>query len=430
MRVSFKHLLSIIQAAGLLILLAAAPQPVQAGAQIRVTTIYDQNNTDTACSLREAVIAANENRPVSGCAAGTPGMDHIVLPGGSFVLTITGGGENAARTGDLDLTESVKISGAGMGAYGTTIYANDDAFGDRLIHVRPGITVYLDNLRLQGGSANYVSAADPAIGAGIFNENSFLYLTRVSLVSNNSLNMGGGIGNGKGSYLEVNLCRFSNNSAKNGGGIFNEWVAVVNNSLFDTNTGTISGGGFKNNVLDPSAKAELKNVTFFGNTSNAGAGMFSDNRMYVNNATIVDNQGIGLMSTGSGYIRNSLIGLNADGENCVFEENGLTQFVSLGHNIEDQNSCMLSVSKGDQINVPSVGVDTVPRFNGGPTETLALLEGSPAIDAGDSSCPGYDQRWFLRPAAGPDEGDTPICDVGAYEWGAVGQVIYVPIISR
>ena len=48
--------------------------------------------------------------------------------------------------------------------------------------------------------------------------------------------------------------------------------------------------------------------------------------------------------------------------------------------------------------------------NGGPTQTLALLAGSPAIDAGDPACPppASDQRGVSRPQG-------PRCDIGAFE---------------
>src|SRR5439155_20384804 len=46
--------------------------------------------------------------------------------------------------------------------------------------------------------------------------------------------------------------------------------------------------------------------------------------------------------------------------------------------------------------------------NGGPTFTRALEVGSAAIDAGDSSCSGSDQRGLLRPVG-------TACDIGAFE---------------
>ena len=53
-------------------------------------------------------------------------------------------------------------------------------------------------------------------------------------------------------------------------------------------------------------------------------------------------------------------------------------------------------------------------YNGGSLETEALLTGSPAINAGlNSSCPTDDERGFTRITA-----SDPICDIGAYEYGA------------
>jgi hypothetical protein len=57
--------------------------------------------------------------------------------------------------------------------------------------------------------------------------------------------------------------------------------------------------------------------------------------------------------------------------------------------------------------------------NGGPTLTMALLPGSPAIDAGNTSlAPETDQRGFLRPAG-------LAADIGAFEYDSVMPIIAV-----
>jgi hypothetical protein len=57
--------------------------------------------------------------------------------------------------------------------------------------------------------------------------------------------------------------------------------------------------------------------------------------------------------------------------------------------------------------------------NGGPTQTHAVLKGSPAIDRGAvNGCPKTDQRGKRRPQNGDGKG-TSRCDVGAYEKKAV-----------
>jgi hypothetical protein len=96
----------------------------------------------------------------------------------------------------------------------------------------------------------------------------------------------------------------------------------------------------------------------------------------------------------------------ANGGNCQ----GAIQ--SLGNNIETGDSCSLTG--------PNDRPNTAPRLgplqnNGGPTDTHALLPGSPAIDAGASAaCPATDQRGVARPLDGNGDGTTA-CDVGAFE---------------
>jgi len=53
--------------------------------------------------------------------------------------------------------------------------------------------------------------------------------------------------------------------------------------------------------------------------------------------------------------------------------------------------------------------------NGGPTQTMALPDGSPAIDAGNQvGCPTTDQRGVPRPRSD--------CDIGAYEYDGVSRM--------
>jgi hypothetical protein len=63
--------------------------------------------------------------------------------------------------------------------------------------------------------------------------------------------------------------------------------------------------------------------------------------------------------------------------------------------------------------------------NGGPTQTHALLAGSPAIDAVTSGCPPppTDQRGVLRPQGAA-------CDIGAYELGAISAARLVNLSTR
>jgi hypothetical protein len=90
--------------------------------------------------------------------------------------------------------------------------------------------------------------------------------------------------------------------------------------------------------------------------------------------------------------------------------------LSKGYNLSSDGSCNFN-GRGDMNNInPMLGP---LQNNGGPTQTQALLPGSPAIDAGNpSGCTdglGHllktDQRGMPR----PDTEDKSGCDMGAYE---------------
>ncbi|MDQ3954726.1 MAG: CSLREA domain-containing protein, partial [Actinomycetota bacterium] len=81
---------------------------------ILVSTTTDEFGSGKGCALREAVQAANTNQAFGGCPAGTSSsVDLITVPTGTYELTLTGPGENANATGDIDITEAVDITGAG-----------------------------------------------------------------------------------------------------------------------------------------------------------------------------------------------------------------------------------------------------------------------------------------------------------------------------
>src|SRR5439155_22233245 len=85
---------------------------------------------------------------------------------------------------------------------------------------------------------------------------------------------------------------------------------------------------------------------------------------------------------------------------------------SAGHNLSSDGSCGLAGAGDLQKVDPKLGE---LADNGGPTQTHALLAGSPAIDAGDNaSCPGTDQRGTARPVDGNSDG-VAVCDIGAFE---------------
>ena len=106
-------------------------------------------------------------------------------------------------------------------------------------------------------------------------------------------------------------------------------------------------------------------------------------------------------------LQNTIVSGNVDaaGNSADCSSIGLVVFRSQGHNLASDRTCPFTL--------PSDLPNTNPRLgpladNGGPTDTLALLPGSPAINAGGSvGCPATDQRGVPRPPGH--------CDIGAFQ---------------
>ena len=349
-----------------------------AAANARATTFVVTRSDDPApsacdsdCSLREAVLAANAG----------PGGDTIQLPAGRFRLGRAGTNEDAGATGDLDLTKSVVLTGAGARA---TIV---DAAGlDRVFDVRPGVTALLADLTVTGGAAD-------GDGGGIANSGT-LTLLRAAVTANQARVAAGRSGGGIASSgtLVVTQSTIAANRASNGGGIDLAGALSLTNS---TLSGDVAGG--------PGASGA-------GGAIHARAGA----TLSLVGSTVADNVAFGGSGSGGGIsapsamLANTIVANNLShppDQSATFADNcSVGALTSQGHNLSSGGDCSLT-APGDR-----PGVD--PRLgpladNGGPTDTEALLAGSPATDGG-ADCPGLDQRGLSRPRGAA-------CDIGAYE---------------
>jgi hypothetical protein len=82
---------------------------------------------------------------------------------------------------------------------------------------------------------------------------------------------------------------------------------------------------------------------------------------------------------------------------------------SAGHNLDDGHGCGFTAAPAGT-DLITTNPDLGPlQNNGGSLPTMALLAGSPAIDAGSNTgCPALDERGVARPQG-------TACDIGAYE---------------
>jgi len=235
-------------------------------------------------------------------------------------------------------------------------------------------------------------------------------------IRNGSTAFGGGIHNG--GTLTINNCTLSGNKASHtkfgggvGGGIFNVGTLTINNSTLSGNNATFAGGAILN-----SGTLTINSSTLSGNNA-FGYGGGIDNmegRLTINSGTLSGNSatisGGAIYNAATATLQNSIVANSPLGGNCA------GTMTSNGYNLSSDGTCNFN-SRGDlNDHDPMLGP---LQNNGGPTQTMALLSGSPAIDSGNpNGCTdsnGHllttDQRGMPR----PDREDAVGCDMGAYE---------------
>jgi hypothetical protein len=237
-----------------------------------------------------------------------------------------------------------------------------------------------------GGKAQSTSQnaeeAGQAYGGGIYNSN-----TLVLLGSTMSGNLASGGTDSPG---------FGGGAAGFGGGIFNAGTLHATN---DTIYGNQATG-------DPNSVAGTANGGGF--CSQGGAVTLVYQTISSNNASGTLDEGGGINITdGTLLLENSIVAGSTFGSNFYVPFGGLTDG---GNNLSSDESFTFSSPTSHNNTDPMLGSLS---DNGGPTKTMPLLAGSPAIDAANcADGPPYDQRGYLRPAGAS-------CDIGAFEYGAV-----------
>ena len=251
------------------------------------------------------------------------------------------------------------------------------------------------NLNVSGTTfVNNVGTGPSGSGAAILHSTGTLTITNCTF-SNNGAEDRGAITTGGGGSATISGSTFVNNGVSiNGGAIWNDGQLSITDSTFSGNQGGEGGGA----IWNASGTLTVTDSTISGNITNAaGAGI------YVNGGT-------GMWQTRRSD-NNSFNGSITAGANCVGVSNG-------GYNIPDDGTCGFGTSTGAKGQTVGDNVDPLSsggglQNNGGPTQTIALAPGSPAIAAVPLANCGVttDQRGDPRPAPG-----YSACDIGAYEF--------------
>jgi len=252
----------------------------------------------------------------------------------------------------------------------------------------------LTDCTISGNSATQSTSFGGGSGGGLFVGNTETATLMSCTINGNSANDGGGLfvdgggifaadtaGNGTATLIN---CTVSSNSAGNGGGVF---LAM----------GDVNGPG------GPGATATLTNCTVSGNSAASGGGLYF---------------APGLFNGGTADLNNTIVAAQTSGGDVSRVDGGS---LTGNNNLIGDGSGGIS-GTGNLLNVDP---KLAPLGNyGGPTQTMALLLGSPAIDAGSSAlavdAQGHplqaDQRGYQRV-------DGPNVDIGAYEVNAADRSV-------
>ncbi|HMT04839.1 MAG: hypothetical protein KDB48_00970 [Solirubrobacterales bacterium] len=329
---------------------------------------------DSGCSLRNAFISADTDMQQAECEIGI-GDDVIRMAAGTYRLDRLGAGESQGFIGDLDMLDEASITIEPASASAKVVIDGNGA--DRIFdHAASDLgALILRNIELTNGNPG--AAAD---GGLIRNGNGVVRLEGVTLSGGVSGNGGAVQVLGSGRLEAVNSTFFGNRTQGNGGAIANDSGTTV----------------------------DLRSVTIAGNEADVDGNGTGD--------------GGGVMFKGNAAMTNSILANNTDsspnpGErqnDCASGAQFLPRFVLSSQDLS-AGSCLTGPDPGSNMDPVALG-PTVLADNGGPTRTVEIQPGSPAVDTAGSSdpdkCPEKDQRGVPRPAGK--------CDLGAFEFDPEG----------
>ena len=324
-----------------------------------VSILEDENDGDFSAgdlSLREAIALAESGETIT--------FDSD-LSGGTITLAL----------GELDINEALTIQG--LGAENLTIDADSSSkiFNVSDDNDETSLDVAIEGLTITGGSAFANQPGD------------------VGGVGSGPGNSGGGIHNSENLNLSNSLIT-ENAASISGGGIFNDGTLSLSSSTVSNNDVSNPRGGQGGGITNAGTLI-VDNSTVSGNLSFSGGSISSRNSSTttINNSTIANNiarvvpGGI----TGSATITSSIVAGNLTGEPDNRTQSDLSgEFVSGGNNLIGNPSDATGFTDGENADLVGTPENPIDPFlgelqdNGGTTPTIALLDGSPAIDAGSN----------------------------------------------
>jgi uncharacterized repeat protein (TIGR01451 family) len=391
-------------------------------------------------ALASALANANDGDTlaIQGSCKGTFELAHSLTLTGSSGATLDGQGTGTVVTVDAGNTVAVSdltITGGSGSSAGGILNNGTVALSDSTVS---------GNTATPGTSPNFG-------GGGIANQDGSVALTN-STVSGNSASVGS-VRNGVGGILSVGGSVTLTNSTVSGnnatsdvsfsttvggiaiGGFTGPASLALTGSTVSGNSGSALSDAF-GGILEsaPGAHVTVVNSTVSANSASAtgGPGAFSSavggisnsgGTLSLTSVTLAGNSvsepnggflppvaGVSNFFDGSLTAQNGLVAGQSGGPNCY----GFTASSDGGYNLEDGTSCGFTAANNSLSNTDPLLDPAGLKDNGGPTQTIALQPGSPAIDAISPSANGCgttittDQRGITRPQGSG-------CDIGAFE---------------
>jgi len=349
-------------------------------------------------TINNSTVSGNQIRN-SSTFDGVPTNGGGIWNSGTLTLNYTVVMGNSAFFKYLDVgmrEENQSGSGGGIWNSGTLTLNNSTVMGNQTHESGGGIwnsgTLMLLNSTVEDNSAS-----------GYYSYHYSHFDTHIEF---RNVGAGGGISN-SGTLTLLNSSVMGNRTDNGGGGILNGGTVTLSNS---TIAGNSASGTYYTRIISHSYN------DFSGGNTGSGGGISNSGTLTLTNSTVAGNDvnstGGGIKNSNSMTLINSIIANSLNGGDCINE--GTLEPSSTNNLIED-GTCSSAFSPGTDPNLGPL------QDNGGPTQTYALLPGSPAIDAGtNDGCPDSDQRGVTRPINGT-------CDIGAYEYQGIPT--YVELFS-
>ena len=381
-------------------------------------------NQTTTNTLEEVIYAPGETITGAGLSGifTVAGGASVTLEGtASEPLTITGG-DAANDGGGIDNSGTLTL-------YNVDLTGNTATFGGGLAN-EAGAT-------LSAIDSDFTANTGTGSGGGIANMGNATFLH--DDIMSNAAASGGGIWNSITGTLSIlgpngslgGDTTIADNSATvgGGGGIDNSGSVTIGDSTLLGNSAALAGGG----IFDELAGSFTgTNITLANNAATSGGGIATAGTLVLINGTIAYNTasgtgtggGLSISTGGIGTLFNTIVAKNTNLTTSKASDIGLSGTGTLSPVSADNlvgtggAGTLVNKNNGNLTGVSSPGLASGLADNGGPTETIALIAGSPAIDAGIASISGQtipttDQRGAVRGPAGLDAGTLP--DIGAFE---------------